>query len=434
MYRPAPGLRAFRQTAGAIGAVALISLGATPAMAEDSAPGLVLEETAPFEGVEPGSSIKVPASFTNTGTEALDKVYLAYSLSRGLDHQELPSNCVRYDIPSYDEAPEAIAAVCEFAQTIEPGVVYTPQKTLTVDVRDHALYDQVRVTVSTYDSGAGDSGAQPVPGTAPAIKLVERPDAPAAEPGSAEHEDWDAANVPVTAVNTADFKVTGAQLKGSVGETVDLAVKFTNAGPGWVNREPADEPGPTNQTLVRIPAGTKVTKTDGFCSKVSAGTYRCGTSQAWVDENEDYTYAFRLKIEKAVPGAKGSVELGGPARPFDTVKTNDKADITLDVAGTGSTGGGDSTTGGSGSTSTGGTGSTTGGSGGTGGSTGSTSTGGGSATTGSSTTGTTGTATGGDLADTGSGATLPLAGAAAAAVAVGAGAIVVVRRRRAVRD
>jgi LPXTG-motif cell wall-anchored protein len=43
------------------------------------------------------------------------------------------------------------------------------------------------------------------------------------------------------------------------------------------------------------------------------------------------------------------------------------------------------------------------------------------------------TITSGDLANTGSGSNLPLAGAAVAAVGIGAGAVLVARRRRAAR-
>lgn len=431
MPQPASGRRVFRQTAGAIGAVALVSLGATPALAEDSAPGLVLGEIAPYEGVKPGSTFAVPATFINTGPEALDKVWLSYNVSHGLSHTELPSNCALWKVGGFDEAPVSSLAVCRFDQTVKPGAVYAPGKALKVNALDSALYDSVRVMVSAYDGTPGDeASSRPVQGTGPAVELVEQPDATTAVPGSAGHEDWDAQEVAVTAANTADFQVTGAQLKGRVGDTVNLEVKFTNAGPGWVKRESGT---PATQVLIKMPAGTTVTKGHGYCDKLPSGTYECGTSQSWVNEGDGGTYTFKLKIDKAVPGAKGSVALGGEPRPFDNVTSNDRATITLDVTGSGSTGGSGSTTstGGSGSTSTGGSGSaSTGGSGATGGS----STGGGSATTGTSTTGSTDSTTAsGDLASTGSGSTLPIAGAAAAAVGIGTGAVLLVRRRRAAR-
>ncbi|MFI8240291.1 hypothetical protein ACIF83_23920 [Streptomyces sp. NPDC085866] len=427
------GPRLLRRTAGAVGAVALIALGAAPAGATDARPGLVLGRIAPIDGVRPGSELKVPASFTNTGTVALDKVWMSYSVTRGLSHTEVPSNCLRYEIPSFDEAPSSSDVVCEFDQQVEPGVVYTPDRTLALKALDRALYDELRVTVATYDPAFTDAGPPPVRGTGPAVKLVERPDETPAAPGSARHEEWDAATVKVTAKNTADFQVTGARLKGKVGDTVPLVVQFTNAGPGWVLREIGSG---ATRVHIKVPAGTSVTKTDGFCKSVGSRTYECGTSEAWVDENSGETYEFRLKINKVVSGAKGSVALAGEPRPFDTEKANDTADILLDVSGDGSTGGSGSTgsTGGSATGSTGGSGSGTGSGSGSGSSSGSAS-GSSSSATGGTTTGTSGSySTGGHLASTGTGSVLPLTAAAVGAVVLGTGTVLVVRRRAGRRD
>ena len=47
---------------------------------------------------------------------------------------------------------------------------------------------------------------------------------------------------------------------------------------------------------IKMPAGTSVAKADGFCKSLGSGTYDCGTSEAWVDENSGETYEFKLKI------------------------------------------------------------------------------------------------------------------------------------------
>ncbi|TQJ91513.1 hypothetical protein [Streptomyces sp. SLBN-31] len=420
MLQSSPGLRPLRLAAGALGAVALTALSVTPAAADDdSGAVLTLSPIAPISGVKPGDGFDVPASFTSSGSASIGKVYLSYSVTRGLSHTELPSNCLRYEVASFDEAPSKSEAVCEFDQTVKPGVVYAPEKSLTLKALDRALYDRLRVVVATDDPAPTDGAYEPVRGTGPAVKLVERPDDEPAHPGYSQHPDWDAVDVEVTTENTADFQVTGADLKGRVGDRVGLTVRFTNAGPAWVLR---DGDIPVTKVKIRVPAGTTVTKAHDFCDKVATGSYECGTSQAWENEGGGETYTFKLRIDKAVPGAKGSVSLAGASRPFDDHKANDKADITLDVAGSGgSTGGSGSSTsgGGSGASFTGGSTSTGGGS----------ATGGGSSTSGASAQ----SGSGGDLASTGSGAVLPVAGAAAAAVAVGAGAVVVARRRRASR-
>ncbi|WP_440556243.1 hypothetical protein ACSP97_02925 [Streptomyces sp. SCPE 10] len=434
-----PGPRALRQSAGAFGAVALIALGAAPAAAaDDPTTGLVLGRIAPFEKVKPGSDLQLAPTFTNTGDAALDKVWLSYSVTRGLSQPEVPANCLRYEIAAADEEPGRSEVVCEFDQPVRPGVVYAPERPLSLKALDRALYDRLRVTVDSADTGPGDNASAPVRGTAPAIKLAERPDQTPAQPGSGQHDGWDAADVTVTADNTADFQVTGAKLRGRVGDTVTLRVAYKNAGPAWVLRDLGRS---ATHVLVTLPEGTSMARADGHCKNTGAESYACGTDESWVTEGGGETYAFKVRIDKAVPGAKGYVELAEEPRPFDHVKKNDTALVTLDATGGGGTGGGSEgggdATGGTGSTTTtGGTGkgaggtattgsSTTGGTTGTTGTTGTASTGG----TGGLSGGTTGGSTGGSLANTGAGAALPLAGAAGAAVLAGAGVLVAVRRR-----
>ncbi|MFF3418445.1 hypothetical protein ACFYW9_27625 [Streptomyces sp. NPDC002698] len=425
---PTPfGHRPLRRTAGTMGAVALLALGAAPVAADgpEPEPGLVLEEIAPVDGVKPGKTFTVPARFTYTGTEALDKVWVRYTVSHGLSLGQVPSNCRSYKTWGYDEIPSGALAICAFDRTVEPGVVYAVEGGLRIDAMDRALYERLYVNVTDLDSVPGDEATSgPVQGTGPALELVEQPDAPQAKPGTPVSEDAKAKRGPVTVTvdNTADFQATGAALKGRVGDTVEFKAGFTNAGPAWVDQNKAGVPDP--RILVRMPAGTTVTKS-GNCAKVSPGTYRCSTNPVWIDEGDRYAYPFKLRIDKAVAGAKGSVTLEDGPRPYDSEKDNDTADITLDVTGA-SGGSGGSAAGGS--SSTGGNGST-GGSGATGGS----STDGGSGTDGPTTGSTDGGAPSGDLASTGSSSALPVAGAAAAAVGVGAAIILVVRRRRTAR-
>ncbi|MEU6352436.1 hypothetical protein ABZ896_24450 [Streptomyces sp. NPDC047072] len=391
---------------------------APSATADVSGAGLLLGTIAPINGVRPGSTFEPPVTFENQGSQALEKVWLRYTVTQGLDYADVPSNCVRWDIGSYDELPARSQMTCEFDQAVKPGVVYAPEK-LTLKALDRALYDDLDVAVGSYDFGPDEGASRPVRGTAPVGKLVERPGSVPSGSSSAGDHDYVEARVRVNAVNTADFQVSGARLEGRVGDTVDLQVKFTNAGPAWVLVEPGP-PVPT-RVLIKLPLGTTAVKAP-HCEKPAAGTYSCFVAQGWVEEDDVNTYSFKLKIDKVVAGAKGSAALTADSRPYDVNKANDTADILLDVEGSGSAGG---------SGSTGGSGSA-GGSGSTGGS----GTAGGSGTTGgSSAAGSSGSAstTGGDLAATGSGPALPLAGAAAAAVAAGAGTVLLVRRRAARR-
>ncbi len=409
--------RTTRTAFGALGAASLIALGAAPAAFADTAePHLVMGNIAPISGVQPGGSVEAPVTVTNNGTAAAQKVWLFYSVTHGLDYTDIPSNCEAHQVHSYDEMTAKSNVVCEFDQALEPGTSYAPEKSLPIKALDRALNDELRVSVWGDEPSLDDAATPPVPGTAPAVRLVEK-----STGGDATEE---AVDVPVTTVNTADFTVTGAQLKGGVGDTVPLKVTFTNAGPAWVLGKQDES---VVHVLITPPAGTSVVKPHGYCDAEGA-VYSCGTSESWIDEGDSETYTFQLKIDKKVAGATGSVALSSEARPFDPDKANDKADITLDVTGSGSTAGSSGSTGGSGGSAGTSGGATTGGS--SGGATGGSGSTGGS---GPASTGGSGAATsGGDLAHTGSAnLTLPLAGAAVVAVGVGTGAVIVVRRRRA---
>ncbi|MFF3886852.1 hypothetical protein [Streptomyces sp. NPDC001914] len=417
MPMPPRNRRASRSALAALGAAGLIALAAAPAAFGDEAePELVVGGITPVGGLKPGNTFDVKATVANKGVATAEKVWVSYGVTRGLDFAEVPSNCRVQHVRSYDEMPERWIATCAFDQAVAPGTVYTTATPLRVKALDRALHDELRLRVEYNNPGEDENGDPSVPGTAPAVKLVE---GQAGSAGSAR-----VVTVPVTTVNTADYQVTGTALKGKVGDTVTMKVKFANAGPAWVLEGEGGEQGV--QVMVTPPAGTSVVKRDYYCH-AQGGTYRCPAHLGmYMNEDAHMDYTFDLKIDKRVAGAKGSIALSTGSRPFDHNKANDKADITLNVTGGGSTG----STGGSTSGSTGSTGGSTSGSGGStsgsGGSTGA-STSGSTGSTGSSTTGS--TTGGGNLAETGSSA-LPITAAAAAAVAAGAGTFLVARRRR----
>ncbi|MFH9754207.1 LAETG motif-containing sortase-dependent surface protein [Streptomyces griseus] len=421
--------RTLRGSTAAIAATALVALGAAPALADEPEPDLGVGTIAPIKGVQAGSAFSTPLTFLNKGTEEVPVSYVTYAVSPGLQADETYKNCSYYTIPSHDEIPDEQVAACKIDQPLKPGVVYGTEKPLSLKALDSALNDDLRVTIGVTepDPDSGDTGAdEPVPGTGDPLTLVEK--GPATDADRANHPE-SAASADVTAANTADFALTGAELKGEVGDKVTATVKFANKGPARVQ-------GTIDQSVttvdVRIPKGTSVVKAHGYCDAVTETHYRCGTSQSWVDVNGGESYDFVLRIDKAVGRTTGEVSFGGPERPFDRNAANDTAQIVIDTGKgsdtSGSSGSSGSTGGTGGSSSTGGS-DTTGGTSGTGGSGSS----GGSAGTGGSTTGGATPQTGGNLAATGSDSTAPLAGMAAAAVAAGGGIVWAVRRRSAAR-
>ncbi|NEC00685.1 LAETG motif-containing sortase-dependent surface protein [Streptomyces anulatus] len=427
MRIPPSRSRTLRGGTAAVAAAALVALGAVPALAAEAEPDLGVGTIAPIKGVQAGSAFSTPLTFLNKGTDEVPVSYVTYAVSPGLKADETYRNCSYYRIPSHDEMPDSHVAACKIDQPLKPGVVYATAKPLSLKALDSALNDDLRVTIGVTepDPDGGDTGAgDPVQGTGDPLTLVEKN--PATEADRKNHPE-SAASADVTAANTADFALTGAELKGEVGDKVTATVKFANKGPARVQGA-LDESVTTVD--IRIPEGTSVVKPHDFCEVITKTHYRCGTSQSWVDVDGGESYPFVLRIDKAVGRTVGAISFSGQERPFDRNAANDTAQIVIDTGkgsdtsgstgGTGGTGG-SSSTGGSGST---GSTSTTGGTGTTGG----------SADTGGSTTGgATPQTTGGNLAATGSDSTAPLAGMAAAAVAAGGGIVWAVRRRSAAR-
>ena len=420
MTHALPGRRPSRIVVGVLAAAALTGLASLPAVAVAAEPDLGIGPLAPVTGAQPGSGVDVPFSVLNKGTEEVAKTWVTYSVTSGLGTADSYGNCLYSTQSSADEEPEKTLAVCAVEQPLKPGVVYVPEQPVGLEALDNALYDTVRMTVEATDPGTGDGGGtDPVPGTGAPLKLVEK--GPATDADRASHSEG-SSSADVTAVNTADFALTGARLEGEVGDEVTASVKFLNKGPAWVYRELGQGAATVD---VRIPPGTSVVKAHDYCSPVTRTHYTCGTSQSWVDEKGGETYPFVLRIDKAVEGATGKVSFTGADRPFDENAANDTAEILID-AGTGTTTGGTSTGGSTtGGSSTGN--STTGGSTTEGSSAGGTDTSGGSTAGGSAPK----TMTAGNLAATGSDSTVPMVGAAAAALVAGGGIFYAVHRRAA---
>ncbi|MFF3326190.1 peptidase [Streptomyces sp. NPDC002889] len=411
------GRRVLRRTVGAVSVFALLGLGGTPALAEEAGPDLAVGRMTAPTGVKPGTSFDVPVTFTNKGTGAADGVWVSFAMSQGLGGARKYSNCLYYDVPSFDEQPEWSGVHCRFDQAVEPGKVYALAEPLTVDALNNALDESVGVTVSVENPFNPDWEGPHVPGNGPELNLTEQQDAALAD--QANDPDH-ATSMRVDVANTADFGVEAPQVRARVGQTVTADVKFANGGPAWVRQEIS-----AGRVDVRFPAGTTVVSAPGSCTSDEPRHHICGPYDAWVDEQGKWSYTFRVKIDTFVAGAEGKASLMGAPWPFDKNAANDTAKIVFENSADTTAGGG------SGSASGGSDGETSGGSGG---GSGSPSTGGSGSSSaggaGSSTGGTGAAAAGGNLASTGSGPALPIAGAAATAVAVGGGVVLVMRRRR----
>ncbi|NUO45405.1 MAG: hypothetical protein HOV82_25645, partial [Streptomyces sp.] len=113
--------RVRRAGVAAFGAAALIALAAAPAaFGDEPEPELVVGGLTAVDDVKPGDGFDVPVTVANksVGT-APEKVWITYDITRGLEFEEVPSNCLIQHVRPYDEMPERWTASCEFDQALE---------------------------------------------------------------------------------------------------------------------------------------------------------------------------------------------------------------------------------------------------------------------------------------------------------------------------
>ncbi|MFD5114956.1 hypothetical protein ACFWNG_21990 [Streptomyces sp. NPDC058391] len=397
--RSASTARALRRAAGAVTVAGLAwALAAAPVAAADRAepgPDLAFGQTAPIDGVEPGSTTGVAFTVKNKGDAPASGLSLFIDGSQGLSFAKEYSNCIYDKTPAQDEGPAQVNAVCDIEQTLEPGVVYVPEEPVGVTLLDRALYEHLSLTIQE-DSLTFPGGTQHGGGADPVLRLVAQE--PPADPGAVYGQQQQ--YVFITAENTADFALTGAKVKGKAGDTVNAEVTFANKGPAWVKN---DVGSPIGVFDVGIPQGTKVTKAPEFCVPSGSSAYRCTTPYNYVDENSERAYVFGLRIDKVVANATGKVAfVKGNHRwgtlPFDKNPKNNAASLVVNAS-TGGTGEEAQSAGGSSGGATPGSGTPSGG------------------------------AQDDELADTGSAGTVLVGGAVAAALLVAGGFALTARRR-----
>jgi hypothetical protein len=299
------------------------------AKASGSGATLAFAPLAPVTGLKPGDSFSTTFAVKNTGDAPATNVMVSYGGTQGLDFAKKFSNCIYEHIPAQDEGPAQISATCDIEETLAPGAVYVPQTPLPFTTLSRALYEGVTVFAQP-DSSTFPPGTQQGNGVDPVLRLVEQ------TPGTGAAYGTDSAHTDVTVDSTADFALTGAQLKGKAGDTVTANLTFANKGPGWVVNDVSQ---PIAAFEVKIPTGTTVTKVPNDCTADGTAAYRCTTPTIWAGEKTSIAYPFKMKIDKVVADTTGTVSfVKGDHRsgtlPFDHDAADNTAQIVLNGSGT----------------------------------------------------------------------------------------------------
>ncbi|MGW2912083.1 hypothetical protein ACWC9X_16740 [Streptomyces asoensis] len=273
-------------------------------------------------GLAPGQPANLTARLANNTRFATEQgVALQVGTSEGVTLTALHSNC-------FYTGRAATSAWCTFPRKAAAGAAYRTGAPLVYTVTPPGRpAGEVTYSWSSPPSRPAD---HPVRGTGPPLTLVRT--------AGQDFDDSDG-RVGITTTVQADYRPVTATVRGRVGDTVKVRLGLEDLGPG---RARGDEE--TGRFEVVPPEGTTVTSIP-FTFEGDAGTWACARPEkpggAFVCEigrdgfyevrKEGGTTAidFHIRIDRRVPGAKGTIRTYGP---FDRTPANDLAVIPLDAS------------------------------------------------------------------------------------------------------
>ncbi|MDR6973535.1 hypothetical protein J2X68_000204 [Streptomyces sp. 3330] len=273
-------------------------------------------------GLAPGESANVTARFANnTRFPTGQGVALQVDASEGVTLTALHSNC-------FYAGPAPTSAWCAFPTKAAAGAAYRTSAPLVYTVTPPgALTGEVTYT---WSSPANRPADHTVRGAGSPLTLVRT---------AARGFDDTQGRVAITTTVQADYRPVTATVRGRVGDTVKVRLGLEDLGPGRIQGD--EERG---RFEVVPPEGTTVTSIP-FTFEDDGGTWACerpgkpggafvceiGYDRFYEVRHEGGTTAidFHIRIDRQVPGAKGSIRT---YNPFDRTPANDLAVIPLDAS------------------------------------------------------------------------------------------------------
>ncbi|RZT81947.1 hypothetical protein EV382_5244 [Micromonospora violae] len=288
---------------------------------------------------KPGGKFTVPLAVANAGDTAVSGFVAVFDLAYAIRTKDRFSNC-RYS--------DDHLVSCQFDEEIPVGTALVATLNLELGKDTYAPTNQSGhaqfMTTADFEDLTRVReavGAQTAtPGSGPKLTLTEVPGRlrQAAQtdvgPGN-DHTGW---IVKATGTNGTDLAAIGATLKGGVGAVVAATVGFRNNGPATLDKVNDDYEAATHST-VELPPGTTAVEVPDSCQlRPGTRTYQCASEMLLV-AGRSYTVTFRLRIDKVVPNARGTVWVnapcecpGGGSFEDDTKPANDRATIVVNAA------------------------------------------------------------------------------------------------------
>ena len=275
-------------------------------------------------GLAPGSGFSYTPAVRNTGDLPTQGVALFLLVSGGVTPSRKYDNC-RYHGPN--PGTRMTTVYCEFPDTaVGPGEAYEADAPMTFRAAKYLM--------------EGSIHPQSWPLEAPPPFTLDLTDftrgtapAPAMRPTSATATYGEDPFV-VETTQHADFAAVGGEVRGRIGQEVDLRVGMRNRGPGIFS-----DTGSVGWLHVTLPAGVSFAEHDhdheAACTPDGPGTAtrKCAMNFADFFRN-DFSVVLHVRIDRAVSGARGGVTIAPERlRPRDTDRTDDVAPISVRVQG-----------------------------------------------------------------------------------------------------
>ncbi|GGL74923.1 hypothetical protein GCM10010129_18370 [Streptomyces fumigatiscleroticus] len=278
------------------------------------------ERTETVKGVEPGKSVPLTPRFANHSRFTAERgVALHITARDGLSLTSRPENC------SFDTG--FTSAWCEFSTRAAPDTAYRTSSPITYRAAAGKLTGTLTYTWSSDPAK-------------PADLTVRGTDDPLTLTGTADRGlTGSTGDVSVETTVQADYEPVTGTVRGRVGDTVTVRLGVRDHGPGRLLG---------SETLggfeVVPPEGTTVTSIpytfeDGggawACERPEkpGGAFVCdiGSDDFYEVRHEGGTtvIGFRIRIDRQVPGARGTIRTHNP---YDRTPGNDTAVIPLDAS------------------------------------------------------------------------------------------------------
>jgi hypothetical protein len=279
----------------------------------------------------PGSSVPLTPAFVNTGDVPSQGVALVLA---GLPAERTYGNC-------HYRTGDSASAICTFPQKIAPGAAYETDAPFGLTLPRDLMYGYASYDAYALDALPDDFGFPrdyPVAGKGRKLRLK-------AVDGSGFTADG--GRLAVTTTQHADFRAIGGAVSGAVGDTVEVTLGLKNAGPGSFALSADDGRTPGGYRITPPEGTTLVDTTDPEgddawpCHREEGeASYLCDVGDV-TKAGDTVARALTFRIDKAVAGAKGAIEVvSGNEHPTnDPDPDNDRAAIPVSVSDSSDTGG-----------------------------------------------------------------------------------------------